>query len=206
MIAFVNGTLIEKTTDAVIVDVGGVGYELFIPLTTYYELPETGAVVALKVYTHHKEDAIQLYGFATAGEKALFIHLISVSGVGPKLARNILSGMPVSELATAIAGSDRARLSKIPGIGAKSAERLILELKDKVAAFAAMVGAGAGGPAAEPERDADAETLDAESALENLGYRPQLATEAVKKAREILGEGTGFEPLFKEALKLLSKR
>lgn len=201
MIAFLKGILITKGTDSVIVDVNGVGYEVFIPLSTFYELPEVGGSVSLKVHTHHKDDAINLYGFLTAEEKELFALLISVSGVGPRLARNILSGIAVTELAGAIGSGDRARLSKIPGVGAKSAERLILELKDKVVSLAAATGSTAPAP-----DDADPATTDAVSALENLGYKTAKATEAVKKAREHLGDDAAFEELFKEALKQVNRK
>lgn len=202
MIAFINGILIHKSTDSVIVDVGGVGYEVFIPMSTFMSLPDLGEKVALKVHTHHKEDAINLYGFLTAGEKELFCMLIGVSGVGPKLARNILSGISVVDLASAIGSSDKARLSKIPGVGAKSAERLILELKDKVVNLTAVSGA----PQSAGAEEKDPVIIDATSALENLGYKTPLAAEAVKKAKADLGDGFGFEELFKESLKLLSKR
>lgn len=203
MIAHVSGRLIHKTPESVIVDVGGVGYEVFVPLSTFYELPELDDAVDLRIYTHHKDDAIHLYGFLTAREKELFQLLIGVSGVGPRLARNILSGIAVEDLAGSIAGSDKAALSRIPGVGAKSAERLILELKDKVQALApAPAEASAGEGAARGDRVSD----DAVSALVNLGYKPARAEEAVKKASESTGDGAGFEELFKEALKTLSRK
>ncbi|MFQ5464480.1 MAG: Holliday junction branch migration protein RuvA [Thermodesulfobacteriota bacterium] len=217
MIAYINGIIIHKSTDSVVVDVGGVGYELFIPLSTYYNLPDEGASAAFRVHTHHKDDAINLYGFLTGEEKELFRLLIGVSGVGPRLARNILSGITVADLAAAIGSGDRAALSAVPGVGAKSAERLIMELKDKVAALAVAAGGGdgpgeaGGGRAGEGALGAgqfstDPDCVDAVSALENLGYRAAGAADAVKKARELIGEGQGFEPIFKEALKLLSKK
>ncbi|MBI5641836.1 MAG: Holliday junction branch migration protein RuvA [Deltaproteobacteria bacterium] len=199
MIAHVNGRLTVKTTESVIVDVGGVGYEVFIPLSTFYKLPEINETVFLNVHMNHKEDAIQLYGFLTHEEKESFQLLISVTGVGPKLARNILSGIAVADLVSAIGAGDKARLSSIPGIGAKSAERLILELKDKVKNIA------------KPETKAavpasrDSLTADVVSALENLGYKNVLAEEAAKKSKTAL-PGGGFEELFKEALKCLSRK
>lgn len=203
MIALLNGKLINKSTDYVVVDVGGVGYELCIPLSTFVELPECGSPVTLNVYTHLREDAIQLYGFLTQGEKDLFKTLITVSGVGPRLARNILSGINVDELVGAISSSDKALLSTIPGVGAKSAERLILELKDKVKAF---IRSGTAGTPAESSTAAEPVVTDVASALENLGYKNAKAVEAVKKARAKLAETDDFEPLFKEALKILSKK
>lgn len=202
MIALLNGRLVRKTTESVIVDVGGVGYEVFIPLSTYYDLPEVGGSVKLNVYTHIKEDALQLYGFATDREKDVFALLISVSGVGPKLARNILSGVAVEEFITALSEGDKARLNAIPGIGSKTAERLIVELRDKVGALKPMP-AGHGGPS---PASGDAVTIDVVSALANLGYRNSHAEDAVRTAREALEPGFGFELLFKESLRSIAKR
>lgn len=202
MIANINGRLIHKTTESIVVDVGGVGYELFIPLSTFYTLPELEEKVSLRVYTHVREDAIQLYGFLTQEERDVFGLLIGVSGVGPKLARNILSGIAVGDLVTAIGTSDNKKLSSIPGIGGKSAERLILELRDKIKNIVLK-----GAPAAKEEaQESDPLTADVASALENLGYKPQQAEEAVKKAKSGMAEGASFEALLKEALKHLSKR
>lgn len=199
MIAHINGKLILKSPDSVVIDVGGVGYEVFIPLSTFYKLPELNETVALKVHTNLREDAIQLYGFLTIEEKEAFQVLISVSGIGPKLARNILSGIAVGDLVQAISASDKARLSSIPGIGNKSAERLILELKDKVKNITRADVKSAGAPL-------DSLSSDVISALDNLGYRSALAEEAVKKAKAGLAGSFGFEELFKESLKLLSKK
>jgi len=204
MIAHITGRLIEKTPEHVVVDVNGVGYEVIIPLSTFYRLGGPGTDAALKVYTHVRDDAIQLYGFLTAEEKAAFALLIGVSGVGPRLARNILSGIEVGDLAAAISGADRARLNSVPGVGAKSAERLILELKDKVADLHAA-SEGPDEPSASHGTD---EAADVVSALENLGYRKPKAEAAVKQAgRKGGGNGAdeGFEALFKRALGLLSK-
>lgn len=202
MIAFISGKLIYKTTESVVIDVGGVGYEVFIPLSTFYILPELGEPTSLKVYTHVREDAIQLYGFLTQDERDVFQLLISVSGVGPKLARNILSGIAVSDLVTAIGSSDNKKLSSIPGIGGKSAERLILELRDKIKAISLK-----GVPEhKEAVGDSDPLSNDVASALENLGYKPQQAEEAVKKAKASLTDDASFETFLKEALKHLSKR
>lgn len=197
MIAQISGRLLHKSTESVVVDVGGVGYEVFIPLSTFYKLPDVNGQLSLKVHTHLREDAIQLYGFLTLEEKEAFQMLIGVSGVGPKLARNILSGIPVNDLVSAIGSSDRARLSAIPGIGAKSADRLILELKDKVKGLYR---------AEKAEAPKDALSNDVVSALDNLGYKSAQAEEAVKKAKAALAPPYGFEELFKESLKLLAKK
>lgn len=200
MIAFISGRLIHKTPESIVVDVNGVGYEIIIPMSTFYLLPELADTVSLKVHTNVREDAIQLFGFLTAEEKDAFQLLISVSGVGPKLARNILSGISVGELVSSIGSADKARLGTIPGIGAKSAERLILELKDKVAGFAKKAKV----QVAQPK---DNIVDDVVSALDNLGYKSTLSEEAVKKARAALQvDQCGFEELFKESLKLLAKR
>jgi len=200
MIARLSGRLIHKGTESVVVDAGGVGYEVFIPLSTFYLLPELNETVTLSVHTHLREDAIQLYGFLTDEEKRAFGLLISVSGIGPRLARNILSGITVSELVGAIAASDKARLGTIPGIGAKTAERMILELKDKVKGFEHSK------PHGHEAHKTDTMTSDVISALDNLGYRSNLSTEAVKKAKTHLKQGFGFEDLFKESLRALSKK
>ncbi len=200
MIAHVNGRLTSKSIDSVIIDVNGIGYEVFIPLSTYYKLPDVNENVALNVHTHLREDAIQLYGFLSREEKEAFVLLISVSGVGPRLARNILSGISVSDLVSAISSSDKGRLSAIPGIGSKSAERLILELRDRIKHI------GKAGEANEPDAGKDQLATDVISALENLGYKNTLSAEAVKKAKAVLPAGFVFEDLFKEALKLLSKK
>jgi Holliday junction DNA helicase RuvA len=199
MIARIHGKVLHKTTESVIVDVSGVGYELFIPLSTYSNISENDGPVTLHVYTHVKEDALHLYGFSTAEEKAVFSLLIGVSGVGPKLARNILSGIAVTELAVALADGDKARLHSIPGIGAKMADRLILELKEKVGALRM------GGAVSAPTR-ADTVTDDVLSALKNLGYKPSQAEGGVKGAKEGLGASFDFELLLKESLRALSKR
>ena len=202
MIANISGKLIQKSADSVVIDVGGVGYELFIPLSTFYTLPGLGEPASLKVYTHVREDAIQLFGFLTQDERDIFGLLISVSGVGPKLARNILSGMAVSDLVSAIGSSDSKKLSSIPGIGGKSAERLILELRDKIKAIA-LTGVQ---EQKEESGESDPLSMDVVSALENLGYKAALAEEAVKKAKATEPDALSFEALLKEALKRLSKR
>src|SRR5262249_18480733 len=135
MIAHLSGTLLSKQATAVIVNVGGVGYEVTIPLSTFYDLDEPGSEVQLRIYTHVREDALQLYGFKTARERELFLRLISVSGIGPKLGITLLSGMSADEMIASIRTNNLARLTLIPGIGRKTAERLVMELRDKVAAL-----------------------------------------------------------------------
>ena len=135
MIAHISGKLIQKQPNSVIIDVGGVGYELNVPLSTFYDLGETGANVSLRVHTHVREDALQLFGFRTEAEKKLFLLLNSVSGIGPKLAITVLSGLSAEDLIQAIRAGNLTRLTAIPGVGKKTAERMLVELKDKVAAI-----------------------------------------------------------------------
>ncbi|HBG47901.1 MAG TPA: Holliday junction branch migration protein RuvA [Deltaproteobacteria bacterium] len=200
MIASIRGRITHKSTESVIVEANGLGYELFIPLSTFYMLPGHGEDVNLRVYTHVREDAIQLYGFLTQEEKDVFLLLIGVSGVGPKLARNILSGVAVVDLVQALGTSDKAKLNSIPGIGAKSAERLILELKDKIGSIALKAAAPMEAASNDPL------TVDVASALENLGYKSAQAEEAARKAIKALGSEAAFETVLKESLKLLSKK
>jgi holliday junction DNA helicase RuvA len=198
MIALLTGKIAHKSPDHIILDVHGVGYRVMIPFSTYYELPEDGEV-SLHIHTSVREDAIHLYGFRTRLEKTFFQLLIGVSGVGPKLARDILSNIQPAALAQALATGDVLKLSSIPGIGKKTAERLILELKDKTARLdiSPLPQAEARGIPAEDVID------DVSSALLNLGYKePQ-----VKKALGGLdaGGGAGVEELLKQALKILMK-
>jgi len=194
------GRVARKAPNAVIVDVGGVGYQVTIPLSTFYALPAEGEAAALEISTQVREDAIQLFGFATEREKRLFEQLISVSKIGPKLAIAVLSGMPVDDLCAAIAAGDVARLATIPGIGAKTAERMALELRGKVAPLLAEAGRAAAAPA--PVDAAGQAAEDAAAALVNLGYRPKDAEKAVgKAARE--GEA-GLEGLIRRALSILA--
>lgn len=199
MIALLTGTLASRTPEQIILDVGGVGYRLQIPLSTFYALPETGQV-QLHVHTHVKEDAIQLFGFLTPAEKGLFILLIRVSGVGPKLAVAILSHIPVEDLCLALSQGDIPRLTAIPGIGRKSAERLILELQEKAAQYGATI---AGMPA--PERAIGQIDVreDALSALINLGYKETQAKRALKSVSQ--SPGAPLEEILKAALKILQK-
>jgi Holliday junction DNA helicase RuvA len=198
MIALLTGKIAHKSPDHIILDVNGVGYRVMIPFSTYYELPEEG-MVSLHIHTSVREDAIQLYGFRTRLEKSFFQLLISVSGVGPKLARDILSNIQPAALAQALSLSDINKLSTIPGIGKKTAERLILELKEKVCKLdmGALPMTKARGIPAEDVIE------DVASALTNLGYKePQ-----VRKALAGLGAdgGNGVEELLKQALKVLMK-
>ncbi len=196
MIALLQGEIAYKSIDHLILDVNGVGYRLLIPLTTYYSLPEKGAA-RLHVHTHVRDDAILLFGFLSAAEKEMFTLLITVSGVGPKLAVNILSHIPANELTAAIASGDIKGLSALPGIGKKTAERLILELKDKVP-HAAVDGSGSGVPATAARNDALDDLI---SALVNLGYKENLAKKAVESLE--LSPDVTFENALKSALKLI---
>jgi Holliday junction DNA helicase RuvA len=197
MIAHLRGKLISKRPGQAVVEAGGVGYDVVISIPTFSELPAANAEVALHVHTHVREDALALYGFITNDEKQLFERLISVSGVGPKLAMTILSGMPsAAEIVGAIRNSDVARLTKIPGVGKKTAERLALELKDKLDAFGATPARPAGSPLEE----------DVLSALVNLGYQRPHAERAVAAAAANGGKSSGsFDTLFRQALASLSK-
>lgn len=196
VIAQITGTLAQKIPGEIIVDVNGVGYQVLIPLNVFYRLPEIGAAVSLQIFTHVREDAIQLFGFQDAAEKQLFLLLLGVSGIGPRLAVNILSGIPADELARALKEGDQVRLVAIPGVGRKLAERMIVELKDK---FATLPPAGT----ASAKTDGSSELmLDAVSALVNLGYK---RTEAEQRVGEVLKRGEhSLENVLKEALRRLS--
>lgn len=199
MIGHLRGSIYEKSPNQVVIDAAGVGYDVQIPISTYTALGDVGAPVSLRIHTHVREDALQLFGFATADEKALFERLISVSGIGPKLAITVLSGLPVADLLASIRSSDIPRLIRIPGVGKKTAERIVLELKDKVASIEAA-GKGTDVPAAA----AGLSTLenDVLSALQNLGCSRPAAEAAVIKARNN-GAEQAFEPLFRSALALV---
>jgi len=198
MIAFLRGRVFEKQPNRVIVDVQGVGYEVLVPLSTYYQIGETGEDVALRVHTHVREEALQLYGFATELERQLFEKLIAVSGIGPKLAVALLSGMEAREFLTAVQRGDVTRLTGIPGIGKKTAERIVLELKDRVAMLGAPVDVGT-----PVESAADRLRDDVLSALQNLGYHRPLAEKAVESALD--GAEASFEQALKAALKALMR-
>src|SRR5262245_51999296 len=194
MIARLAGTLEEKTPDQLVVDVNGVGYQVFVSLQTFYRLPPVRERVCLHVYTYLREDALQLYGFLEEKEKASFLLLKGVTGIGPRLALNILSGIPVNELESALRASDVVRLVAVPGVGKKTAERLVVELREKVGAFDQeplhIIGEQA------------ALSSEATSALVNLGYR---RVEAEKAVRETLRRGAAtIADLIRDALRNLS--
>ncbi|MCC6262671.1 MAG: Holliday junction branch migration protein RuvA [Bryobacterales bacterium] len=198
MIAHLRGILIEKHPQEVIVECGGVGYALNVPVSTFTALPELQHEARMHVYTAVREDAITLYGFATREEKRLFERLITVSSIGPKLAVTILSGMPAADLIAAIGAGDAARLVRIPGVGKKTAERIVLELKDKLQGFEAVAPAGA----AAPRTNLSPVDEDVLSALVNLGCARPAAEAALLKAKGLV-EGAGFEALFRKALELV---
>lgn len=193
MIAHLRGKLLSKHPNQAVVEAAGVGYEVTISIPTFTDLPNAGGEVALHVHTHVREDALALFGFLRAQEKRLFEKLISVSGIGPKLAITILSGMSTEFMVAAIRGNDIGSLTKIPGIGKKTAERMVLELRDKLDAF---------GAAAVPAAVTAVEE-DVLSALVNLGYQRPAAEKAVSKAAE--GGKKTFDALFRDAMGMLRK-
>jgi Holliday junction DNA helicase RuvA len=202
MIARIRGRLASKEPHRVVVDVNGVGYQLFIPLSTYYQLPEVPAEVTLHTHTHVREDAIQLFGFHTRDEQTLFELLQGVAGIGPRLATNILSGISVEELVPALSDGNVTRLRAVPGVGKKLAERLVVELREKVGtAHLAQPPAALAGPAPALDRTLD----DVVSALVNLGCNRKEAVKAAEAARHDLGPAAGFEKLIKAALRGLSE-
>lgn len=205
MIAYLQGKLLEKQANTVIVDVGGVGYEVMIPLSTFYELGEEGTEVALRIYTHVREDAIQLYGFRTTRERELYMKLISVSGIGAKSGISMLSGMSADEIVTAIRTDNLARLTSIPGVGKKTAERMVIELRDKLNEFTAQstqerLASGV----SSSELPADTVFDDALSALVNLGYQRNAAEKSLNQA---VKDGTemSVQKLLRKSLQLLAK-
>ena len=200
MIAHLQGTLLEKNPHSMIIDNGGIGYEVVVPLSTYYTLPENNEPVSLHIYTHVREDALILFGFKTPLEKRIFMLLISVSGIGPKLAVNILSGIGPDELLEAIARKDAFRLQTIPGVGKKTAERIALELSEKALK---LTGDLQPSPAQVVTGEGKRMLDDALSALLNLGYSAKPARSAVEKARSRVGD-VNLEGLIKEALRLLA--
>jgi Holliday junction DNA helicase RuvA len=200
MIASLRGVLVEKHPNQAVVETGGVGYDVTIPVSTFTHLPDAGAEVKLRIHTHVREDALALFGFLTSDEKAIFEKLIGVSGIGPKLAITILSGLAAPDLINAIRRGEVDKLVRIPGIGKKTAERMVLELRDKLPALA---GEEASEPAAAALSPIDQDVL---SALLNLGCgRPQ-AEAAVRKAKASAATAAAaadFEPLFRRALELV---
>lgn len=199
MIAGLYGRLLRKGADHVIVDVNGVRYLCHVALSTLIELGEVGALVEITIYTHVREDAIQLFGFSSELEKSVFLALTSVSGVGPKLALTLLSGLPAQELGRIIVNGDLARLTQVPGVGKKTAERLIVELRDKLGKLMTLAPAPVGAPGALPLAD------ELASALANLGYKPKQVTAVVEKITEQADAQTPLEVLIRLALKELAK-
>lgn len=196
MIGHLRGRLAEKRPNQILVDIGGVGYQVSIPLSTFYSLGDLHDEVTLLVHTHLREDSLTLYGFLTAREKHLFELLISASGVGPALALKILSGMSVEELVPAIRRGDLAQLMRIPGVGKKTAERIVVELRDKLAAMEV--------PEAEKPTSRSGLEADVVSALLNLGYERRAAEKAVEEVQRD-GAGTSFEVLLRATLQQLSR-
>lgn len=206
MIAHLSGTLLSKQATSVIVDVSGVGYEVTIPLSTFYDLEDLGSTVQLRIYTHVREDALQLYGFKTTRERELFLKIISVSGIGPKLGITLLSGMSADEMIASIRTNNLARLTLIPGVGRKTAERLIVELREKVADLSSAqleeeLGAKPEVSAASTE---DTVRADALSALLNLGYQRSGAEKAIDAALSE-GEDVTVESVLRRSLKKLAR-
>ena len=198
MIAHLKGVLTEKAAGRVVVDVNGVGYEVVIPFSTYYELGEAGDSVSLRIYTHVKEDAFSLYGFLTDKEKRLFTQLIQISGIGPKLGVTILSGLPVNEFVEAVTDENVVKLNEIPGVGKKTAERLVLEMKDKVMEWFPHLEKTQAGSVS------GSLLGDVISALVNLGYPKHAAERAVARARQEV-EADSFEALLRESLRKVRK-
>lgn len=197
MIGWLSGKVVQAVPDRLLLDVGGVGYQVAIPLSTYYEIQkaDAGAAIRLFIHTHVREDALALYGFWSEREKELFERLIAVSGIGPRLAQVVLSGMAPDELIAALAAGDVAKLVRIPGVGKKTAERMVVELRDKLQALAAQL------PAA---RASSASDDDLVAALVNLGYKPSLAEGAVGAARKESPDAA-FHELLRLALRRLSR-
>jgi holliday junction DNA helicase RuvA len=199
VIAHLRGRISEKQPNRIVVDVNGVGYDVFVPLSTFYGLGEPGTDIALRIHTHVREDLFVLYGFATPLEQEIFERLIGISGIGPKLALSVLSGIESAELIHAIERSDVARLTAIPGVGKKTSERIVLELKDRLPrAHVGAAASGGGAPESPVLKD------DVLSALVNLGYHRPLAEKAVDAAIAAVPDG-GFERMLKQALRELAK-
>jgi Holliday junction DNA helicase RuvA len=200
MIASITGRLKRKATDYLIIDVAGVGYQVQVPLSTYYGIPDDGEEVSLHIHTLLREDSLSLFGFLTQEEKDMFLLLMGVSGIGPKLALAILSSLPVADLSRALQTADDSTLRAIPGIGKKTAARMVLELKDKIALTMPTIAAPSSTSAVLSD---DCE--DVISALVNLGYKKPQAEEAVRKVRDSR-PGLTIEELIREALSVLMRR
>ncbi len=201
MIAHLQGRLLSKTPNRVIIDAGGVGYEVTIPVSTFYELGEVGAETSLYVYTYVREDAFTLFGFRTEREKSLFEKLLGVAGVGPRLAVTLLSGLEPEDLILAVRKSDVARLVSVPGVGRKTAERLIVELRERLAKFAVEEPERLSVPATQTGGVED----DVLSALVNLGYTRPAAESALREARDA-NPGGEFEDWLRSSLRLLARK
>ncbi len=199
MIAHLRGTVLEKHPNQVIVEVGGVGYDVIIPVSTYSSLPEVGAEVRLHIHTHVREESFQLFGFVDRNDRTLFEKLITVSGIGPKLAVNAMGGLTSAELAGAIRGGEVAKLTTLPGVGKKTAERLVLELRDKLDL---LPGAQKAGEPAPVKSEFSATEEDVISALANFGASRNAAEAALVKARSE-SDSNDFDALFRRALKLV---
>ena len=203
MIASLCGKIAQKDADRIVLDVNGVGYRLFVPLSTFYELPDVGNQVTLKVHMVTREDSIHLYGFLTETEREAFICLTGVAGIGPKLARNILSGIRPKELGETILRGEGDRLKAIPGVGKRMAERILVELKDKVAHFDAWALAEASTDS--PPEDGDKLRQDVISALLNLGYKKPEISRILPLARDVVDGPLTVESWLKESLRFLAK-
>jgi Holliday junction DNA helicase RuvA len=199
VIALLRGRLVEKNPNRVVIDVGGVGYDVHVPVSTFYGMTEPGGEIALRIYTHVREDALSLYGFATLTELRIFERLIGISGIGPKLALAVLSGIEPQDLLVAVQRSDVARLTAIPGVGRKTAERIGLELKDRLSAIVVDEPASDAAVAASSASMKD----DLLSALLNLGYHRPLAERAVSSA--LKSGATSFEAALRDALRAVSR-
>ena len=207
MIAHLSGTLLSKQPNSVILDVAGVGYEVIIPVSTFYDLEDAGSNVQLRIYTHVREDALQLYGFKTVRERELFLRLISVSGIGPRLGITLLSGMSADEMIASIRTNNLARLTLIPGVGRKTAERLVMELRDKVASLSSAEleeELGARTDTGAPVLTEDSMRGDVLSALLNLGYQRNAAEKAVTAAIDEGGD-ISVELILRRSLRKLAK-
>ena len=199
MIAFLRGRVLEKQPNRIIVDVAGVGYDVAVPLSTFYAAGEAGAEISLRIHTHVREEQLALFGFATALELTVFERMIAVSGIGPKLALSVLSGIEPREFVAAIQRADLGRLTRIPGVGKKTAERIVVELRDRLPKAVEAAGGGVAPPSPE-----DAMQEDLVSALSNLGYHRQAIDKALDK---VLSDNalTRFEDMLRASLKELSR-
>ena len=200
MIAHIQGFLHFKSPEYLVIDVDGIGYQVHVPLSTFYGLPQVGSTVSLHIHTHVREDALQLYGFQSPEEKTLFIRLIGISGIGPRLAVNILSGISPAELVESLGQNNLARLISIPGVGRKTAERIMVELRDKVSSLSPGHDVTA---TVKPAAN-EAMIEDALSALVNLGYKKGVAQRAIENAGKRLEGEITLESLLKESLRELA--